>query len=128
MNCQATALRALPALPGACIGLTCSIGTASAVTPDLSAHGRGCSSQGLCDSPYRATGRNAARDLFAFLQPQCCGSPAARCWRDSAIESQYPIDAALVPSLERSGNVSHTLTALPPLPELSLLLRREPDP
>src|SRR6266581_6255952 len=41
-------------------------------------------------------------------------------WSNSSIESQDPIDAALVPPLKRS--------ALPALPELSLLLRREPCP
>src|SRR6266702_8679061 len=49
-------------------------------------------------------------------------------WSNSSIESQDPIDAALVPPLKRSGDVRHTLTALPALPELSLLLRREPCP
>src|SRR5664279_2744417 len=47
---------------------------------------------------------------------------------DSSIESQHPIDAALVPPIKRSRDVRHTLTALPALPELSLLLRREPYP
>src|SRR5262249_53240283 len=39
-----------------------------------------------------------------------------------------PIDAALVPPLKRSRDVRHTLTALPALPQLSLLFRREPCP
>src|SRR6185369_1036490 len=54
-------------------------------------------------------------------------SPA---WRrsNSSIESQDPIDTALVPPLKRSGDVRHTLTALPAFPKFSLLLRREPCP
>ena len=55
-------------------------------------------------------------------------SSSAWRWSNSSIESQHPIDAALVPPLKRSGDVRHTLTALPALPELSLLLRREPCP
>src|SRR5262249_46022217 len=35
---------------------------------------------------------------------------------------------ALVPPLKRSRDVRHTLTALPALPQLSLLFRREPCP
>src|SRR5262249_13354931 len=45
-----------------------------------------------------------------------------------SIASQDPIDAALVPPLKRSRDVRHTLTALPALPQLSLLFRREPCP
>src|SRR5262249_58010652 len=45
-----------------------------------------------------------------------------------SIASQDPIDAALVPPLKRSRDVRHTLTALPALPQLGLLFRREPCP
>jgi len=37
-----------------------------------------------------------------------------------SIDGQDPINAALVPPLKRSGNVRHTLTALPALPESAL--------
>src|SRR5262249_55332711 len=49
-------------------------------------------------------------------------------WSNPSIASQDPIDAALVPPLKRSRDVRHTLTALPALPQLSLLFRREPCP
>jgi len=39
------------------------------------------------------------------------------------MESQDPIDAALVPALKRSGDIRPTLTTLPALPKLSPLLR-----
>jgi hypothetical protein len=41
---------------------------------------------------------------------------------------QHPINAALIPPLKCSSNVRHTLTALPTLPELSLLPRCKPRP
>jgi hypothetical protein len=91
--------------------------------------GRGpshASPEALCDPPYRPTGGNATRDLFALLKPQRYRSSPAWRWSNSSIESQDPIDAALVPPLKHSGDVRHTLTALPALPGLSLLLRREP--
>src|SRR6266705_3023099 len=97
---QATRLRAQRPLPGAPISLACAVGSAAAVTPYL----------------------------FALLKPQRYRSSPAWRWSNSSIESQDPIDAALVPPLKRSGDVRHTLTALPALPELSLLLRREPCP
>src|SRR6266568_3933527 len=125
---QATRLRAQRPLPGAPISLACAVGSAAAVTPYLSTDSRARSPQALCDPPYRPTGGNATRDLFALLKPQRYRSSPAWRWRNSAIESQDPIDAALVPPLKRSGDVRHTLTALPALPELSLLLRREPCP
>src|SRR5262249_13637093 len=49
-------------------------------------------------------------------------------WSNPSIASQDPIDAALVPPLKRSRDIRHTLTALPALPQLSLLFRREPCP
>src|SRR5262245_6052724 len=85
-------------------------------------------SEPLCDPPYRPTGGNAARNLFAFLKPQRYQSPPAWRWSNPSIASQDPIDAALVPPLKRSRDVRHTLTALPALPQLSLLFRREPCP
>src|SRR5262249_27122583 len=54
--------------------------------------------------------------------------PPAWRWSNPSIASQDPIDAALVPPLKRSRDVRHTLTALPALPQLSLLFRREPCP
>src|SRR5271165_1623489 len=125
---QATRLRAQRPLPGAPISLACAVGTAAAITLDLSTDSRGRSPEALCDPPYRPTGGNATRDLFALLKPQRYRSSPAWRWSNSTIESQHPIDAALVPPLKRSGDVRHTLTALPALPELSLLLRREPCP
>src|SRR6266516_3368635 len=125
---QATRLRAQRPLPGAPISLACAVGSVAAVTPYLSTDSRGRSPKALCDPPYRPTGGNATRDLFALLKPQRYRSSPAWRWSNSSIESQDPIDAALVPPLKRSGDVRHTLTALPALPELSLLLRREPCP
>src|SRR5262249_28649313 len=54
--------------------------------------------------------------------------PPAWRWSNPSIASQDPIDAALVPPLKHSRDVRHTLTALPALPQLSLLFRREPCP
>src|SRR5262245_19436803 len=85
-------------------------------------------SEPLCDPPYRPTGANAPRNLFALLKPQRYQSPPAWRWSNPSIASQDPIDAALVPPLKRSRDVRHTLTALPALPQLSLLFRREPCP
>src|SRR5262249_40860299 len=77
---------------------------------------------------YRPTGGNAPRNLFALLKPQRYQSPPAWRWSNPSIASQNPIDAALVPPLKRSRDVRHTLTALPALPQLGLLFRREPGP
>src|SRR6516164_7600614 len=104
------------------------VGAAAAVTPDLSADSRGRSFEALCDPPYRPTGGNAPRNLFALLKPQRYQSPPAWRWSNPSIASQDPIDAALVPPLKRPRDVRHTLTALPALPQLSLLFRREPCP
>src|SRR5262249_13086395 len=60
--------------------------------------------------------------------PQRYQSPPAWRWSNPSIASQDPIDAALVPPLKRSRDVRHTLTALPALPQLGLLFRREPCP
>jgi len=125
---QATRLRSQPPLPGARISLACAVGPAAAVTLYLSTYRRGRSSEALCNPPYRPTGGNATRDLFALLKPQRYQSSPAWRWSNASIESQDPIDAALVPPLKCSRDVRHTLTALPALPELSLLLRREPYP
>src|SRR5271166_756653 len=125
---QATRLRAQRPLPGARISLACAVGAAAAITPYLSTDSRGRSPEPLCDPPYRPAGGNATRDLFALLEPQRYQSSPTWSWSDSTIESQDPIDAALVPPLKRPRDVGHTLTALPALPELSLLLWREPYP
>ena len=69
MNGQVTTLRALRTLPSPCIGLTCSVGTVSPVTPHFSAHSGSGPSEALCDSSYRVTGRNATRNLFALHKP-----------------------------------------------------------
>src|SRR5215472_8349723 len=125
---QATRLWAQCPPPGALISLAGAVGAAAAVTPDLSADSCGRSFEALCDPPYRPTGGNAARNLFALLKPQRYQSPPAWRWSNPSIASQDPIDAALVPPLKRSRDVRHTLTALPALPQLSLLFRREPCP
>ena len=101
---------------------------AATVTPYLSTDSRGRSPEPLRHLPHRLTGRNTTRNLFALIAPQRYPSSAAWRRRNSSVESQYSIDTALVPPLERSGDVRYTLTALPALPELSLLLRREPGP
>src|SRR5262249_55065134 len=97
-------------------------------TLDLSTDSRGRSPETVGDPPYRPTGGNATRDLFALLKPQRYQSSPPWRWSNSSIESQHPIDAALVPPLKRSVDVRHSLTAPPALPELSLLLRRKPCP
>src|SRR6516225_6184213 len=125
---QATRLWAQCPPPGALISLAGAVGAAAAVTPDLSADSRGRSFEALCDPPYRTTGGNASRNLFALLKPQRYQSPPAWRWSNPSIASQDPIDAALVPPLKRSRDVRHTLTALPALPQLGLLFRREPCP
>ena len=125
---QATRLRAQCPLPGTRLSFACAVGAAATVTPYLSTDSRGRSPEPLCDLPHRLTGRNTTRNLFALIAPQRYPSSAAWRRRNSSVESQDPIDTALVPPLERSGNVRYTLTALPALPELSLLLRREPGP
>src|SRR5664279_4562996 len=125
---QATRLRAQRPLPGERISLACAVSAAAAVTPYLSTYRRGRSLEALCNPPYRPAGGNTTRDLFALLKPQRYRSSPAWSRSDSSIESQHPIDAALVPPIKRSRDVRHTLTALPALPELSLLLRREPYP
>src|SRR6516162_6406016 len=125
---QATRLWAQCPPPGALISLAGAVGAAAAVTSDLSADSRGRSFEALCDPPYRPTGGNAPRNLFALLKPQRSQSPPAWRWSNPSIASQDPIDAALVPPLKRSRDVRHTLTALPALPQLSLLFRREPCP
>src|SRR5262249_36089394 len=104
------------------------VGVEPAVTPDSRVDVWGRSFEALCDPPYRPTGGNAARNLFALLKPQRYQSPPAWRWSNPSIASQDPIDAALVPPLKRSRDVRHTLTALPALPQLSLLFRREPCP
>src|SRR5271169_1419806 len=128
MASQATGLRAQRPLPGVRISLACAVAAATAVTPDLSTDRRGRSSEALRDPPHRPTGGNATRDLFALGKPQRSRTSPARCRSNSSLDSQHPIDAAFVPSLQRAGNVCHRLTALPPLPKLSSLLRREPSP
>src|SRR6516165_3957983 len=125
---QATRLWAQCPPPGVLISLAGAVGAAAAVTPDLSADSRGRSFEALCYPPYRPTGGNASRNLFALLKPQRYQSPPAWRWSNPSIASQDPIDAALVPPLKRSRDVRHTLTALPALPQLSLLFRREPCP
>src|SRR5215813_9839166 len=125
---QATRLWAQGPPPGALISLAGAVGAAAAVAPDLSADSCGRSFEALCDPPYRPTGGNASRNLFALLKPQRYQSPPAWRWSNPSIASQDPIDAALVSPLKRSRDVRHTLTALPALPQLSLLFRREPCP
>src|SRR5262245_19962650 len=114
--------------PGAPISLACAVRAAAAVASDLSTYGRGRSSEVLCDLPYRLAGSYAARDLYALLKPQRYSSSPAWRWSNSSINSQYPIDTALVPPPKRSSDIRHTLTALPALPELGPLPWREQCP
>src|SRR5215470_58475 len=72
--------------------------------------------------------RRCCVDSLNSPHPQRYQSPPAWRWSNPSIASQDPIDAALVPPLKRSRDVCHTLTALPALPQLSLLFRREPCP
>src|SRR5262249_40738239 len=103
-------------------------GGGGAVTRDVGGESWGGWLETWCDPSNRPTGGNAARNLFALLKPQRSQSPPAWRWSNPSIASQDPIDAALVPPLKRSRDVRHTLTALPALPQLSLLFRREPAP
>src|SRR5262249_6767916 len=125
---QATRLWAQCPPPGALISLAGAVGAGAAVTPVLRLDSGGRSFEALRDPPYRPTGGNASRNLFALLKPQRYQSPPAWRWSNPSIASQDPIDAALVPPLKRSRDVRHTLTALPALPQLGLLFRREPCP
>src|SRR5258708_21057939 len=128
MTRKATSVRTARRVPGPYLRPAWGVGAARAVTPYLSAYSRWRSSEALCNLPHRLTGGNATRDLFALVEPQCYQSSPA--WRrsNSSIESQDPIDTALVPPLKRSRDVRHTLTALAAFPKFSLLLRREPGP
>src|SRR5512136_3355577 len=113
---QATGLRAQRPLPGVPISPTGAVGAAAAVTSDLLTDRRRRACKALCDLSYRPTSRNATRDLFALLKPQRSRSSPARRWGDSSMQSQDPIDAALVPPRKRAGDIRHTLTAPPSLP------------
>src|SRR5512147_2422111 len=128
MKRQATRFGAQCPLPSLPISRTRTIGFATAIPPDLPAHRRWPTSEVAGDPPDRPTSRNATRNLFALLKPQRRYSPAARYRRNATIESQYPIDAALVPPPKRPRDVRYTLTALPTLPQFSLLCSREPYP
>src|SRR5262249_56841667 len=44
----------------------------------------------LCDPPYRPTGGNASRNLFALLKPQRYPSPPAWRWSNPSLSSQQP--------------------------------------
>jgi hypothetical protein len=79
-------------------------------------------------SKDRSASRNNARYVSALLKPQRCRSPAARYRYNSAIESQYAIDATLVALSKRTSDVRHTLTALAALHQLGLLSRRNRCP
>src|SRR5580704_1773990 len=113
---QATRLRPQGSLPGARISLAGAVGAAAAITPYLSTDCRGRSPEALGDPSDRPTGGNASQNLFPLLKPQRYWSSPTWRWSDSSIESQDPIDAALVPPLKRPCNVRYTLTALPALP------------
>src|SRR5512144_888185 len=125
---QATGLRAQRALPGLAISPIGAIGVAAAVTAYFPTDRRRRSSKPVCDPPHRPAGGNAARDLLALRKSQ--RSRSSPPWRRSnaAVESQHTINAALVPSLKCAGNVRHTLTVLPSLPELCPLPWRKPYP
>src|SRR6478672_6658542 len=82
MASQATGLRAQRPFPGVPIGPARAISAATAVTLYLSTDGRGRSAEDLCDPPYRPTGGNTTRDLFALLKPQRSPRPPPGHWRD----------------------------------------------
>jgi hypothetical protein len=128
MERQATRFGAQRLIPSPPVGQACTIELAAAVPPDLSADRRWRASKVAGDPPNRPASRNTTRNLFALLKPQRRYSPAARYRRNAAIESKYPVDPALVSPSKRTGDVRYTLTALPALPQLSLLSRREPYP
>jgi hypothetical protein len=107
---------------------TGAVGAAAAVTSDLPTDRRRRAGKALCDLPDRPTSGNATRNLFALLKPQRARTSPAWRWGDSSMQSQDPIDATLVPPRKRAGDIRHTLTALPALPELCPLLGRDPCP
>src|SRR5271170_6568498 len=94
---QTTRLRTQRPPPGPRISLSSAVDATAAVTLDLSTYSRGRSSEALGDPPYRPTAHNATRDLFALLKPQRYRSPPTRRWSNASIDSQDPMDAALVP-------------------------------
>src|SRR5712692_1217015 len=128
MGGQATRLWTLRPLPGTRISLGGAIRAASPVPLEFPTYRGGCASEPRRDPAYRSTRGNPARDLLTLLQPQRHRRPPTCCWGNPSIQSQYAVNAALVPSLERSRNVGYTLTVPPALPKLGLLLRREPRP
>src|SRR6266436_1184006 len=125
---QTTGLGAQRPIPGIPISPTSAVGAAAAVTSDLPADSCWRASKPLCNLAYRPSNGHATRYLFALFKLQCSWSSSA--WRGSnaSIDCQHPLNAALVPPLKRSGDVRHTLTALPSLPKLYPLFRREPRP
>src|SRR5215470_14320207 len=128
MQRQTTRLRAQRSLPGAPIGLVCTIALKAAVAPDLPTYCRWRSSEALGDLPDRPARRNATGNLFAFLKPECCqGSPARR-RRDPAVEDHDPLNTGLVLPFQRPRDGRSTLPVLPSLPQLGLLRCREPNP
>ena len=60
----------------------------------------------------------------AVERPLCSTLPLGASYgREQApVQRKHPINAALVPTLQRPGNISHALPLAPPLPQLRLLL------
>src|SRR6267143_381773 len=128
MGGQATRLGTQRHLPSVRISLAGAVCATSSVPPDLPTYRGGRAPEPRRNPAYRSIRGNPARNLLTLLQRQCDRrSPACR-WGNSSVQRQDPVDAALVPPLERSRNVGYTLTVPPALPKLGLLLPREPRP
>src|SRR6267143_4546236 len=128
MGGQTTRLRTQRHLPSVRISLAGTVCASSSVPPDLPTYRGGCASEPRRDPAYRSTRGNPARDLLTLLQRQRERRPPTCRWGNASIQRQDPVDAALVPPLERSRNVGYTLTVPPAVPNLGPLLRREPRP
>src|SRR3990167_1781394 len=125
---QATRLRTQRPIPSIRISLAGAVCATSSVPPDLPTYRRGRAPEPRRDPAYRSTRGNPARDLLTLLQAESHRRSPARRWRNASVQSQDSVDPALVPPLERPRNIGHTLTVLPALPKLGLLIRCEPRP
>src|SRR5216683_4891154 len=128
MGGQTTRLRTQRHLPSVRISLAGAVCATSSVPLEFPTHRGGRAAEPRRNPAYRSTRGNPARNLLTLLQPQRHRRPPACRWGNSSVQRQDPVDAALVPPLERSRNVGYTLTVPPAVPNLSPLLRREPPP
>src|SRR5713101_4050753 len=128
MSDQATRLRTQGPLPGARISFTGAVGATSPVAHYLPTDRGGRAPKRRRNPAYRSTRGNAARDLLALLQAESQPSSPAHRGGNASIQSQYAVGPALLPPAERPRNIGDALPVLPALPELGLLLRREPRP